>query len=472
MPIKDKKGVDTMPILAAVAVPHPPIILPEVGRGEEKKIKKTADAYMAAMKRIAQLKPDTIIITSPHSIMYRDYFHISPGSSASGNMGVFRAPNVKFDVDYDTEFVDELSKTAAQEGIGAGTLGERDASLDHGTMIPLYFLNKVYSKYKIVRIGLSGFSPIEHYRFGQCIAKACNNLGRKIVIIASGDLSHKLKEDGPYGFSPEGPQFDKQLVNAFKAGNFLPLLSFSPAFAEAAAECGLKSFQIMAGALDCKSVTHELLSYEGPFGVGYAVALFEVTGEDKTKDFGTRYEAIERKKLNDEKANEDEYVRLARISLETYIKTGKRAYLPHWVPQKMLNTRAGTFVSLKKYGQLRGCIGTTAATRSSVAEEIMQNAISAAVDDPRFDTVREDELGELTYSVDVLGETEEIDSPDKLDVKRYGVIVQNGGRRGLLLPNLEGVNSVEKQIAISKQKADIRPEEPVRLFRFEVVRHT
>jgi len=137
----------------------------------------------------------------------------------------------------------------------------------------------------------------------------------------------------------------------------------------------------------------------------------------------------------------------------------------------MLCNRAGVFVSLKKDGRLRGCIGTIAATTDNIAKEIMQNAISAAVNDPRFPAITEDELPQIVYSVDVLGEAEAIDSPSALDVTRYGVIVQKGNKRGLLLPNLEGVNTIAEQIAISKQKAGIGEHEKVQLYRFEVVRH-
>lgn len=460
-----------MSVLAAVVLPHPPIILPEVGRGEEKKIDKTVLAYREAMRRIAGLKPDTIIVTSPHTVMYEDYFHISPGLSAKGDFGAFRARDVKIETEYDSEFVEVLSKLARQEGIPAGTRGERDRLLDHGTMIPLCFLNQVYSTYRTVRVGLSGLSPLTHYHLGQCISKASDKLGRRTVLIASGDLSHKLKEDGPYGFAPEGPQFDRQITDAFKSGDFLSILCFPSDFADAAAECGLHSFQVMAGALDKKAVTHELLSYEGPFGVGYGIAIFEVTGDDESRDFGIKYEQKERERRAACKVQEDDYVSLARRSVETYVKTGKRATLPGGLPDAMLSTRAGAFVSLKKHGKLRGCIGTISATAKNVAEEIVQNAISAASRDPRFYPVTEDELSELVYSVDILGPQEAVDSPEDLDVKRYGVIVERGSRRGLLLPNLEGINSVDEQIAISKQKAGIRPEESVQLFRFEVVRH-
>ena len=138
----------------------------------------------------------------------------------------------------------------------------------------------------------------------------------------------------------------------------------------------------------------------------------------------------------------------------------------------MYSRRAGVFVSLKEEGRLRGCIGTIAPVRGSIAEEIIENGISAAAKDPRFHAVEPEELDRLEYSVDVLGETEKIDSPEKLDVKRYGVVVSRGYRRGLLLPDLEGVDTVEEQIGIARRKAGIPEDaEDIRLERFEVVRH-
>jgi AmmeMemoRadiSam system protein A len=145
--------------------------------------------------------------------------------------------------------------------------------------------------------------------------------------------------------------------------------------------------------------------------------------------------------------------------------------VPDYLPEEALTRRAGTFVSLKKFGQLRGCIGTISATEENIAKEIIQNAISAAVRDPRFPPVTSSELKDLVYSVDILGETEDIDSPEELDVKKYGVIVSSGYKKGLLLPNLEGIDSVDEQIWIAMQKAGIRKGERIRLQRFEVVRY-
>lgn len=462
-----------MSVIGAIIVPHPPIILPEVGKGRESEIKITSEAFCAAAEQAAEWKPDVLVITSPHTIMYADYFHISPGNGAQGDMSDFGASDVGFSIKYDAVFRDEIIRRASGEGIAAGVLGERSSRLDHGVCIPLYFLKKAGIDVPVVRIGLSGFSSLEHYRLGICVAQAADALNRRAVFIASGDLSHKLKEDGPYGFVPEGPDFDRQVTDAMSAGDFMRFLKFDQSFCSRAAECGLRSFQIMAGALDGLAVKPELLSYEGTFGVGYAVAKFTVEGEDEGRRFGEMYEAEERERLNARKAGEDPWVKLARLSLETYVGKGRRLkHLPEDLPKEMLDDSAGTFVSLHLHGQLRGCIGTIAPVTDSVADEIVRNAVSAGTEDPRFEPVSKEELELLEYKVDVLGPAESVASSAELDVKKYGVIVSCGGRRGLLLPDLDGVDTVEEQIDIACRKGGIGTDEPYTLERFEVIRHT
>ncbi|MCI8284918.1 MAG: AmmeMemoRadiSam system protein A [Firmicutes bacterium] len=461
-----------MSVIGAVIVPHPPIILPEVGKGREREIKITSEAFRAAAEQVAEWKPDVLVIASPHTIMYADYFHISPGDGAQGDMSDFGAFDVSFNVKYDADFRDEIIRLAVNEGIMAGELGERSSELDHGICVPMYFLEKTGVNVPVVRMGLSGFSSLDHYRLGMCVAQAADALNRRAVFIASGDLSHKLKEDGPYGFVPEGPDFDRQVTDAMSAGDFMRFLKFDQSFCSKAAECGLRSFQIMAGALDGLAVNSELLSYEGTFGVGYAVAKFAVTGADKGRRFGEIYEEEERVRLNERKAGEDPWVKLARLSLETYIGEGKKLKeIPKDLPVEMLNQSAGAFVSLQLHGQLRGCIGTIAPVTDSVADEIVRNAVSAGTEDPRFEPVRKEELDFLEYKVDVLGPAESVVSSADLDVKKYGVIVSCGGRRGLLLPDLDGVDTVEEQIDIACRKGGIRADEPYTLERFEVVRH-
>ncbi|MDE5597704.1 MAG: AmmeMemoRadiSam system protein B, partial [Lachnospiraceae bacterium] len=201
-----------MPITLTCMLPHPPLIIPAIGKGEERKIQKTIDAYHEAARRIAACRPETIVLISPHQVMYADYFHISPGKGADGDFGQFRVPGEKMEVSYDTAFVEKLCALAEEKDLPAGTLGEHDRMLDHGTMVPLYFVNQYWTDYQLVRIGLSGLSLTRHYELGQCIQETANVLNRKVVIIASGDLSHRLKEDGPYGYREEGPAYDARIM--------------------------------------------------------------------------------------------------------------------------------------------------------------------------------------------------------------------------------------------------------------------
>lgn len=461
-----------MPMLGAILTPHPPVLLPEVGRGREREIAATGRAMRAAAEAVAGWSPDVLIVASPHTILYGDYFHIAPGSGAEGDMSAFGAPQVRIGAAYDAPLRDEILRRAQELGLKAGTLGQRDPALDHGILIPLYFLRRAGVDCPIVRMGLSGFSPLAHYQLGRCVAEAVETLGRRAVFVASGDLSHKLKSDGPYGFAPEGPAFDEAVTGAMASGDFLRFLTMDQSLCERAAECGLRSFQMMAGALDGLAVEPRLLSHEDTFGVGYAVALFPVTGKDESRRFAAACEEARRERLARRRAGEDPWVRLARLSLETWVRTGCRLdRLPEGLPREMTGQAAGAFVSLHMDGRLRGCIGTIAPTRENVAWEIVQNAVSACSRDPRFPPVEAGELEELEYSVDVLGKPEPVDSPDQLDPKRYGVIVSAGHRRGLLLPDLDGVDTAERQLEIAQEKGGISPGEPYQIERFKVVRH-
>ena len=461
-----------MSIVAAYMVPHPPMIVPEVGRGGEKRVEATRAAYERAAKEIAALQPETIILSSPHAVMYADYFHISPGKGAEGSFARFGAGSVRFREEYDRELVDAIERLAVSEGVPAGTAGERDKALDHGTMVPLYFIRQAYSNFRLVRLGLSGLPLEDHYRLGQVIQKAVEETGRRAVYIASGDLSHKLQTYGPYGFAEDGPVYDARIMDVCGRGAFGELFDFDEAFCERAAECGHRSFVIMAGALDGRAVRAEKWSHEDVTGVGYGICAFRPGGADESRRFLARREGSESARLAESRKGCDPWVNLAWQSVESYVREGRVMKVPGGLPEALTGSRAGAFVSIHKQGRLRGCIGTISPVRNSLAEEIIYNAVSAASRDPRFEPIRPDELKWLEINVDVLGEPEDIASEAELDVKEYGVIVNSGRRRGLLLPDLEGVDTVEKQVSIARQKAGIGPGEKVSLQRFRVVRHT
>ncbi len=444
-------------MLSAYIMPHPPLARPKVGKGDEKQIQKTLDAYKKAAEHIKGKKPETIIIISPHNTMYRDAVYISGGDSYNDDMSVFGASDDRIEQPYDTELTEEIIALAKENDIpvisnsgergffgyrtGANSYGERP---DHGSAVPLLFVNEAYSDYKVVRLSPGFLSNETLLKTGYIITRAAENLGRRVSLIASGDLSHKLMKKGPYGFAKEGPVFDKEVTEAMAAADLKAFCGFDEKFADEAAQCGLSSFVMLAGALKDFDVSSDLLSYEGPFGVGYAVCIFEC---------------------------KDKCVQLAEASLENYVKTRKKIDIPEGLPEWMIERKAGVFVSIHKDGDLRGCIGTFLPTTENVAREIIELAVEAGLHDPRFHPVKEDELDRLVINVDVLSEPERC-LKDDLDAKRYGVIVSSGGRRGLLLPNLEGIDNVDSQVNIALRKAGILPYEIYNIERFTVERHT
>lgn len=455
-----------MSLKAAFMLPHPPLIVSEIGEGREEDIIKTKTSYEKVTEEIKNINPDTIIISSPHTKTYSDGFYISKGDSLTGTFEHFGAKQVSFKEEIDNELVEEIEK-CNDENYKILYETRDDIELDHGTMVPLYFIRKRNIKAKIIVVGLSGLPLIEHYRFGMLLQKAINNSNKRVVYIASGDLSHKLQTYGPYGYAKEGPEYDKQIMEVCGKAKFLELLKFKPEFLEKAAECGHRSFTIMAGTFDKLNVDSKEYSHEDITGVGYGICSFYPQGENKERNFYEQYLIQEEKRV----ISKDELVNLARKTIENYITKNITITVPEDASDEITKNKAGVFVSLHKFGELRGCIGTFLPTKSSIAEEIIRNAIAAATEDYRFDRVTEEELKYLEINVDVLNEPVKINSIDELDAKKYGVIVYSGFKRGLLLPDIEGVDTVEQQINIARRKGNIEPDEEITIEKFEVVRH-
>lgn len=458
-------------------LPHPPIIIPEVGKGEEKKISETSKSMDAIGQDIAEKAPNTIVIITPHGPMFQDAITLSYEDEISGNLENFRVFGVGLKTKINKTLTSKIYELAYNEGIPSVMVTSSmlnrynvSLSLDHGTIIPLYFINKHYNEYNLVHITYTALSDVNLYKFGICISKAVEELKEKAVFIASGDLSHKLKKEGPYGLDPAGEKFDKEFLHHLEKGDVKGVFSIDKTIIHNAGECGRPSTAILLGALDGYKFNGDLLSYEGTFGVGYGVMKFNIISEDSSK-----LELLENiRKENIEKRNtiKDPYVKLAIDSLTNYLHTGKELKeLPAYITEDMKNIKRGVFVSIKKHGSLRGCIGTIFPTTNCVATEIVRNAIEAGLNDPRFNEVEEEELEDLTFSVDVLTEPEDASEED-LNPKEYGVIVSSLGRRGLLLPDLEGVETVEKQLSIALEKAGIKPYEKYEIEKFKVIRHT
>lgn len=454
-------------------MPHPPIIIPEIGKGKEVEIQNTIDSCNKIGQEISDFDIDTIIIVTPHGTVFGDAVALINLETLEGDFSKFGAKEVSLKLNINTKLTNEIIEEAEKSNITAVALNKSNAKkygitleLDHGAAVPLYFIKDI-EKYKIVHITYGMLSPIELYSFGMVIEKACKQTNTKAVIIASGDLSHRLTSDGPYSYSPSGEKFDAQLVKLLQEGNFLDLFCFDSALITEAGECGLRSIYILAGTLDGKEAKADILSYEGPFGVGYCAAKFIVNdGKSIYSDLKGLSRAKHLKRLKEGNS----YTKLARSNILNYFKTGKSLLASDIFDKELLNNKKGVFVSLKIGGELRGCIGTIEAVTASVGEEILNNSLSAAFHDPRFSPLREHELYEADISVDLLYPAEKCRF-DELDPINYGVIVTYGRKRGLLLPNLEGVDSKEDQVSIALQKGGINSSEPYEIERFKVERY-
>ncbi|MDN5315232.1 MAG: hypothetical protein PWP10_3982 [Clostridiales bacterium] len=442
-------------IISAYIMPHPPVLLPQIGAGREMDVKNTLSSMEQMAKEIAKIKPTTIILSSPHAPCFRDFFYINRTKKLSGSFAGFGHPELKLIFENSLQLAENIIRQADRIGLPAGFLDyetrqrfDVNDQLDHGAMVPLWFINREYRQFKLILLSTPFMESQNIYQFGQCIGDAVESSSERVVYIASGDMSHGLTHDAPAGYRESGSDYDAQIRRIVEAEDVHALLSISADEMEQAAECGTRSIIMMYGALKNNLLESRLYSYEGPFGVGYLCAGIQNLGRQ-----------------------ESEYVRLARETINEKILYNQRLLLPNWVSEDFLHKQAGVFVSLKRNGQLRGCIGTISPTMKNLAEEIIQNAISAATQDPRFPPLSSSELDGLEISVDVLGKAEPVLDKSELDVKKYGVIVSNGYRRGLLLPDLDGVDNVQQQISIALQKAGILPSEAYSLERFEVIRH-
>lgn len=448
-------------IVGFYVMPHPPILIPEVGRGEERKIQQTFQACQQIGQEIRDLAPETIIIVTPHGPLFQDGVAFSYSDYIAGDLDQFNAPQVRIKLPIDQDLTEEIIFRAEKNNITTIKIDEATAQeyqvplrLDHGSLIPLYFIAPSEKPFKLVHITYGLLPKLKLYQLGMEIKKAVEEGGSKVVFIASGDLSHRLTPDGPYPFSPQGKIFDKTILNLLQTGDVPGILNLDPSLIQEAGECGLRSFYMMLGAMDGNKIAGELLSYQGTFGVGYGVMKFNLKPNSSS--------VYQESKT---------YLDLARASLKYYLQQGEYLPLPENLPSKMLEQKRGVFVSLKKEGALRGCIGTIFPVTENVATEIIRNAVAAGTRDPRFYPVNLEELAELDVSVDVLTEPEET-TLEKLDPKKYGIIVQKGSRVGVLLPDLEGVDTVEEQLSIALEKGSIGHWEDYKIERFSVRRYS
>ena len=440
----------TSSVVFAGIAPHPPIMVPEVGREAIADVRSSIDAMAELTACVIASGAETVILISPHAPLESQAFVAYDGPQLYGDFGNFRAPAAAVQAELDDELLTEITRAAAEENLV--TLRIRGFDLDHGTAVPLYFLQRNGWHGRVVALGYSFLSNADHVRFGQCIRRAIDRTGRPVAFIASGDLSHRLKPEAPAGYNPEAHLFDEEIVDAIKSCRTSRIVDLDQELRRLAGECGYRSMLVALGVAEGFAQSCEIFSYEAPFGVGYLVAqLFRSEPAAASADVALPA--------------------LARLVVESFVNTGEVMPAPE-SPSDFLSQRAACFVSIKTHdGDLRGCIGTIEPVKDTLAEELIANAISAAMRDPRFAPVRADELPQLKYSVDVLAPPEPTTIAG-LDPNVYGVIVEDDtGRRGLLLPHLEGIASAERQVEIASRKAGIKPGANVKLLRFRAERY-
>ncbi len=262
-------------------MPHPPLAIPAIGDGSERRIQATLDGYHRLSEHIAGLKPKTIIVVSPHGNAFRDAVSLIGSVKVEGDFAGFGHPSVGMRKNIDTKLTMDILSALQVEGISAVILDESTSTgygvrlnLDHGAMVPLYFVDEHYQDYKLVHITSSFASPKVHYEMGSVIRKAADESSGDVVLLISGDLSHALKEEGPYNYHPYGEVFDHMVYEAIEEKCVEPLLHMTEKEMEDAAQCGLRSICLGFGYAG-NDWTGHVYSYEGPFGVGYLTAILE-----------------------------------------------------------------------------------------------------------------------------------------------------------------------------------------------------
>jgi MEMO1 family protein len=472
-------GSNSSLVFAGIA-PHPPIMVPEVGREAIVEVRSSIDAMADLTDRVVRSGAETVVLISPHAPLKSDAFVAYDGPVLHANFATFRAPKIELRAELDDDLLNEITHAAAAEHLS--TVRIKRAHIDHGTSVPLYFLQRNGWNGKVIALGYSFLSKDDHVRYGRCIRHAIEQVARPVAFIASGDLSHRLKVEAPAGYQPNAHLFDEEVVAAIRDCESERIIEIDPELRRLAGECGYRSMLVALGVAGQTKASCEVISYEAPFGVGYLVAQLLNAQTAKAQPVGASLSPdTESANLSSDTesgyvASADEYGRalpaLARRVVELLVTTGQTLAVPPDISD-LLRQHAACFVSIKtRSGELRGCIGTIDPVKETLGEEIILNAVSAATRDPRFSPIREDELAGLKYSVDVLSAPEPATLAD-LDPQIYGVIVadENGWQRGLLLPNLAGITTATHQVEVASGKAGIRGKQS-KLFRFRADRYS
>ncbi|HEY6333257.1 MAG TPA: class III extradiol dioxygenase subunit B-like domain-containing protein [Blastocatellia bacterium] len=258
-------------VFAGIA-PHPPLLVPEVGGDRIQAVRRSREGFQEFARRMVATSPESVVLISPHSPSDRQYFLARSEPELHGDFGDFGARAVRLSFNNDLELLAAIRQAASEEKLELRTL-HNDVPLDHGALVPLYYLAAEGWRGPVVVLSFTSQSNGQHLAFGRSIRLAAERIGRRTALVASGDLSHRLIVGGPYEFEPTAHCFDEQIVDAVAAGDANGILGIDPNLRYRAGECGYRSMVIALGATEGDIKSPSVLSYEGPFGVGYMVAV-------------------------------------------------------------------------------------------------------------------------------------------------------------------------------------------------------
>lgn len=450
-------GGHQLPV-CAVLMPHAPVLVAPVGGARGKAAARSLRAMRAAAAVVSNHQPDTVVVLSPHAPRRHGAFGMWSDVRLRGSFCQFGQPEVLIDLPNDLRLVRAIADEARQGG--QETWYIRHESLDHGALVPLWFLSQAGWTGPAVVLGLKYPGEGGLREVGCAVAAAGRALNRRVAIIASGDLSHRLTPGAPCGFHARAHEFDEAFIHLIGTGDYRELGRINPELRELAAEDAVDTTLIAAAAVNWNFTGHQLLNYEGPYGVGYGVAiLFEQPQNGVSPETGI---------ADDVQLTGALLPGLARQSVETAL--GGNSEMPAVPPGGYLTTRHGTFVTIRRRsGELRGCVGTVLPVHDNVVAETWHNARLAASKDARFAPIEADELSDLRFYVSVIHSLEKVASADDLDPRLHGVVVcTEDGRRGVLLPAIPGVETGEQQLAQARKKGRIDPLQTVEIWRFQV----
>jgi len=265
-----------MPLVFAAITPHPPVLIPEIGKDNLKKIQKTKEAMEVLEKEFYASKPESILLISPHGQIFDDSFNINLSSDYKANFKDFGDFGLELNFKSDYMSIQEI-RAADESNKDVPIVLSSSEEIDHGFSVPLYYLTQHLKNIPIIPITYSGLNYQKHFEFGKFLHRQLSKINKRFAIIASSDLSHKLTKDAPGGYSAKGKVFDKQILELVKNKDFDGILKIKPSLSKEAGECGLRSILVLSGILESLNVSPEVLSYEGPFGIGYMVCNFKLS---------------------------------------------------------------------------------------------------------------------------------------------------------------------------------------------------